>query len=592
MNFLRLTEDTIRQQATVASYEKGLEYYENDAVLSIVLRGKILHAEVEGSQYPPYQVQVKFDVENVDEASCDCPYDWGGWCKHIVAVLLTCIYDPEMIEQRKSLETKLSNLSREDLLILLTSLLEMNPKLINQVEGQISLFQPCEETEENVVEKRIDPAPFRRQVRDVLHSLDHMRSSEAYWQVGNVVSEVSQVLNQVHTLVKTGGGSNALSILEGITNEYIQGWLYLDDSDGYAGGFFSDLGQVWTEAILSVDLTTEERKYWADQLTTWQTEVEEYGIDDVFETAQAAALQNWDNSMFEAILEGKILDLPEFSFGESWYFDSLITAQLNVLEYQERYQEFLSLSKAMGKTARYLTMLVHLDRIKDAVEYGKDNLSSAEDVFVFSKALQETGEAKLALEIAEHGLRFQGFSLHPLASWLRDLAIQEKESALALRAGKVAFKEQPALGDYLLVCELAAEKWPEVRLDLLEHLLHYEKWGATSGKLDIFLYEGMVSEAMKIADTENLYYDTLERVVDAAIQAHPKWAIKHSKQQAEAIMNPGKSKYYHHAIKWLSKTKAAYKAAEQEVEWQVYLSGLISDHAKKYKLKPMLEVLK
>jgi len=39
-----------------------MEYFEGDAVSSLVLRGDILYAEVEGSQYAPYQVQVKFDA--------------------------------------------------------------------------------------------------------------------------------------------------------------------------------------------------------------------------------------------------------------------------------------------------------------------------------------------------------------------------------------------------------------------------------------------------------------------------------------------------------------------------------------------------
>ena len=52
-----------------------------------------------------------------------------------------------------------------------------------------------------------------------------------------------------------GDGHNALAILEAITEAYVADWVELDDSDGEAGAFFADLGAVWTEAILTADLT-------------------------------------------------------------------------------------------------------------------------------------------------------------------------------------------------------------------------------------------------------------------------------------------------------------------------------------------------
>ncbi len=93
-----------------------------------------------------------------------------------------------------------------------------------------------------------------------------MRSSEAYWHVGAVVHEVQQVLEQAEGFVAEGDGHNALSILEAITEAYVADWVQLDDSDGEASAFFADLGAVWTEAILTADLTIAERQTWAKKL--------------------------------------------------------------------------------------------------------------------------------------------------------------------------------------------------------------------------------------------------------------------------------------------------------------------------------------
>jgi hypothetical protein len=48
--------------------------------------------------------------------------------------------------------------------------------------------------------------------------------------------------------------------------EYLSDWENMDDSDGEASGFFSDLGPAWTEALLSEGLSSKERKSWAAKL--------------------------------------------------------------------------------------------------------------------------------------------------------------------------------------------------------------------------------------------------------------------------------------------------------------------------------------
>ncbi len=82
-----LTEATVRRLATAQSFERGEDYYYRSAVYDIVRRGDTLQTEVEGSQYEPYQVTIELDAAGITSTYCSCPYDWGGVCKHIVAVL-------------------------------------------------------------------------------------------------------------------------------------------------------------------------------------------------------------------------------------------------------------------------------------------------------------------------------------------------------------------------------------------------------------------------------------------------------------------------------------------------------------------------
>ena len=52
------------------------------------MRGDQLFATVQGSEWDPYRVIVTLAGDDFT-AACTCPYDWGGYCKHVVAVLLT-----------------------------------------------------------------------------------------------------------------------------------------------------------------------------------------------------------------------------------------------------------------------------------------------------------------------------------------------------------------------------------------------------------------------------------------------------------------------------------------------------------------------
>jgi uncharacterized Zn finger protein len=83
-----VTERTIRALATPESFARGRSYFDDGAVSDLIRRGDRLTAEVEGSEFAAYQISIRLHDGGVAEARCSCPYDWGGYCKHIVAVLL------------------------------------------------------------------------------------------------------------------------------------------------------------------------------------------------------------------------------------------------------------------------------------------------------------------------------------------------------------------------------------------------------------------------------------------------------------------------------------------------------------------------
>lgn len=591
-----LTETTIRQNASEESFQRGHDYYKQGAVLSLIKRGMMFQAEVEGSEALPYTVHCTLADNGVITATCTCPYDWGGWCKHIVAACLAMIHQPERIEERPTVDALLSKLDREGLQSLLLKLVEREPALADAIEGLVGLpavTSPATPVASPAAKPprpiQVDPKAVRRQVQSIMHSLDRMRSSEAYWHAGEVVGEVGQVLEQAWTLIKAGDGRNALVVLEAITEEFLSESESLDDSDGEVSGFFYELDPAWTEALLSTDLSQEEREAWANKLTAWQEGLSNIGVDDVFDAPQTAALLGWDYPPLQRVLQGTITEQGAWDGEVPYYADDLAVARLNILERRERFQEYLYLAEAEGQTEAYVTMLVRLGRTQEAVAYGREYLGTAQEALSLARALYEHGEREEGLQIAERGLTLQGPKAF-LAQWLRDEAAAMGEMALALNAAEVTFREELSLANYLRAARLAGEQWPELRSRLLDYARHTTSY-VTEGQVDVFLHEGLLDDATAVVGPHT-YRGVVEKVVDAAMELRPEWVIQACRQQAEPIMNGAKAEYYSSAANWLAKARTAYRNMHREEEWRMYLNELLARHRRKYKLVPMLEALR
>jgi len=133
-----LTEATIRSYAWEQSFERGRVYYLNDSVSAVQQRGDMIEAAVRGSEYEPYYVLLRFDQSGITEATCTCPYDYGDWCKHIVAVALFCMYKPDAIESKAEIATLLKQLNEAQLRALLVKLATTSRTVVEAIEDTIN----------------------------------------------------------------------------------------------------------------------------------------------------------------------------------------------------------------------------------------------------------------------------------------------------------------------------------------------------------------------------------------------------------------------------------------------------------------------
>jgi uncharacterized Zn finger protein len=621
---LNLSEATIRASSTPDSFSRGYSYFESGAVADVALRGNTLQGQVEGSQYTPYRVNLSFGPSGVTSASCTCPYDWGGWCKHIVAVLLTCLHEGEDIETRPALDELLADLDRAQLQGLLLGLTERNPELADAVERQAALLRLANAAPQarqaggSVRRSPIDQESIRRQVRIVMQSAAHDEDdyyNDYYDDESDpgegIAAQVSEIVSQATRFTAGGDARSALAILEATTDEFLNGYRALYDHyeemygeyEGAASDLFVELADAWAEAILTANLSADERQAWAEKLAGWRDEATDVGQDGPFAMAVTAAEQGWDYPPLQRVLAGEITVQGAWDGDSPDYADELALVRLRILERQDRHHEYLYLAEAEGQLDRYVMMLAKIGRTEEAVDEGLKYLTTPQEVLETAKVLRERDEPAAALRIAEHGLTldapkepFAGYNLNtehnkaPLAEWIADLAASMGESQRAARAAEIAFRAAPSLKAYRMAVELAGERSEVVKADLLKHLRQANVY-ASDAKIDIFLHEGRIDDAIATVGGKDYYGAGLGRVMDAALTTRPDWVIKKASAQAEGIMNAGKAQHYDNAVDWLRRARDAYQSAGQMDEWRNYLQSLRAEHGRKYKLMGLLERL-
>ncbi|WP_337906904.1 hypothetical protein [Iningainema tapete] len=320
-------------------------------------------------------------------------------------------------------------------------------------------------------------------------------------------------------------------------------------------------------------------------LESWQDE-----IDIDFAMSLSALHQGWNYPPLQRVMKGESAQIwadnrPEFA-------NDLALIRLQILERQNRYTEYLNLAFAEGMTLQYLIQLAALGRVEEAMSAAKNQMETAEAAFALAKILRDDGYLSEALKIAQAGLNLSGKCLYELASWTSDLAQGLGNISTALNASIVAFETEPSFRDYVKIEELAGELWSEVKPDLLQVLRDDTGWGTQAAKVDIFLHEELIDDAIKVVKTDGYYRSELvHRVMEAAIPHRPDWVIDNAQKRAEEIMNQGKADRYNEAVRWLQKVKAAHFQLRQQAEWTAYRSKLEADHGRKRKLMELFKEL-
>ena len=584
---VQLTEEIIRSRASDQSYQKGREDDRSGAIYNPSRQstggGITLTAQCEGSTAPSYRLRVELDAGGVRSASCTCPYDWGGDCKHIVALLLMYLHKPDEFSEQKSVMDLLAALEKDSLMALVTHLVERNPDLYDEIEMAIPMVNVGESKSSPAKGQRqtqVSEQTYRKQVRRILKQSRYDGSYYDDWNEPAYIDDLKDVLDTAKKFLEAGDAEGALIILRVLLEETLEDYDGEMDYDGGVAGFIQDLGMPLAEAVLSLEMDAKSRK-------ALQVSIEEI-LDDLDETIEESELQ-----VIRAALDYGWDELPdpesqwqEYDEEDWMLFDELQQARLNVLKRQGRKDEFLRLAQK-ADPHRYALELLQLGQVNEAIKASQELRYDSEMLSIAQK-LREVGRLDDAIALAERGLDLKGNAVHELATWLAPLEESQGRKEMALLAYRAAYDSHPTIELYRHIKKLSGSNWENLRPAILKKAreMHY-----SDILVDIHLEEGEWDAAIKIAEQDSFSFHLLEKVADALIPHRTDWVIRVAIKQAESLIAQTQSKLYPVAARWLERAKKAFHHKGQAAEWKAYIDNLRAVYAKRPALQRAIEKL-
>ena len=585
---VQLTEKQIRERASDQSFQKGQAYYKSGAIYNPARQaspgGVALTAQCEGSSAPFYRLNVELDDGGVRSASCTCPYDWGGDCKHIVALLLMYIHEPDEFSEQKSVSELLAGLDKDALAGLIQHMVERDPDLYDALELAIPAAkvaaQPTTSGNAKKRQTQVSEETYRKQINRIL--------KQAYrgdyyddWNEPGYIGDLQEVLETGIKFLEAGDAEGALIILRVLLEELTEEYDGDMDYNGDLACVIQDIGMPLAEAILSVELDDSAHDELQGAMQNILDNLDEMiEAEDELELILATLERGWDE------LPNEETEWEKYEEEYWMVLDKLKQARLNVLVRRGDDEAFLRLAEK-SDVKRHTIKLIELGRLDEAVK-ASEKLENTSDAFTVAQKLREVGRLNEAIALAEKGLEMGGPYLNQLALWLALLEESQDRKDKALSAYRIAYDESPKIEIYRHIKRLSGTNWENIQLALIR------KAGEGYSKevlVGIHLEESDWDAATKVAEQDMWSFRLLEKVAEAVIPYRPDWVIRVSLNQSDQLISQTQSKLYPIAARWLERAKKAYHQKGQDAEWQAYIDNLRATYVRRPALQREIKEL-
>ena len=555
-----VNEGAISDWVSSRSFQRGRSYFKRGAILEPRRQDNTLKAWCQGSRPQPYRLWVAYGTQGIKEADCSCPVGGGGRCKHVAALLLTWLDDPDSFREVEELGLNLERRSKAELIVLIKQMVEAHPAFESLLEAT-----PPEDDQSSPL---VDPESYRRQaelaiqsgfdgwggvgdINVVLGSGDNFLAKSDYANAGIVYQAVAQAMFEHFEMMYGEDGEE----MHEVVNRCVQGLgNCLTAGDGNAAARENALQALFEIVRLDLDYGGYGLADEADELILEHAnDNEKRVVAGWARTAMQAATGEYDS--FRRRSYGSILlDLEADHLDDDAFLE--ICRESDLLDdLVDRLLTLGRLDEALAETGRAGDMeLLTLAALFDAHGHGR----------------------RLEPLVAE---RIETTRIDGLTAWLKKQHEERGELAEALILAKQLLEQHRDLARYRDIRELSQRLgiWQGTRSKLLAEWTAAQQYGLLT---DIHLDEGEIDLALKSVrqPSQGFYYGQWMRVAEAAAATRPQAAAELYREQAEKLVETRGRERYQQACTYLTTMRDLYRQMAREPAWTDFMAEFRERH--------------
>ena len=531
-----------------------------------------LAQDAEGSYPQPYRVWAKFLDGEIAATSCNCEYDWGGDCKHIVALLLTYLHHPERFGEGEALHDVLMSREKEDLLDIIEEMIGRYPELEDILE-------------DIVADAAVGGASDQLNLQALRQELKQALTSGWEWMDRVAENKVYELTRLGSRYARRGEYAHAIALYCAILEECNANDYPTDDEGQYVEAI-NDTVDHLKEAISHLDFAQHEalRQRALDALVgalIWDIEFGGIGYGYEAEGLILVIAQSADitriREHLSSLADGEKIEERFSNWRAEAYEKFLMTLdRLDSIDPEE------TLKRLRAKELPYLyaSKLLDLKRYEEAAEVIRTKPHSAYEFQRGLDLLLSHDQAETAIQLAEGALGSEYDKR--IMEWIIGLYQQREDQETEFRWQLKRMRTDPQIDHYIglrAVCE-SLDNWQTIRPQVIAELeknqayqaltlayLHDKDWDLAWVSLD------KVSEPQHHHPSHVIYRLDFT-VAEESRHARPAPAIPIYIKYARAEIALRNRKRYAAAAILLREVRGMYRQINEPEDWDQFIADL------------------
>lgn len=566
----KITKSDVKNWTNSAYFQRGENYYRGGAIYNQRREEMTIKSQCAGSYQDFYRQEVQFSNKGIESADCSCPVGDGGYCKHVVALLLTWVHDMASFVELEMLDSTLEKRSKAELIVLIKEMLDQNPELSYLLE--LPLIAKSDQP--------LDLGAIRRQAEQAFQNHDYE------WGYAREIKKSLRVLLNIASVhLASGQTEDAASvymiIIETILDRENDA---MSDEDGSLLGLIYDCSEALGNCLALISDEIRRRDILQVLFSAYRWDVLSAGgvgaadcVPDIL-VRQTTSVERSEISAWVREIMPKGDDWSD-GYRREVLGRLLLDLEADILDDEA----YLRICRETGRLNDLIDRLIQLKRVDDA----KAAARKAKDyeLLLSLKIFENQGMVIVAEKLVVE--RLTKIEDSRLLEWLSKRYAENSNLAGALALEERLFWMHPRVEKYEKLSELAEkiDCWEPLREKTLSLLENEGKFYLLVG---IYLFEKEAGSALSILDKAKPHWrgDNLRFKVARLAKANfPHDAIRILTEDAESFTERRGRDNYAEAAKYLFEVRDTYKKMGDMQEWK----SLISKFRGRYKKLPALQ---